>query len=59
MESLKSKKVRLSGTHHPYCAVTYMQRDDYRGCTWTCKCELLRTYDKWRHDSGKSGSKKD
>lgn len=37
--------------HHPYCQETYLERV---GKDWSCRCDLLKAYDKWRAKAKKS-----
>ena len=37
------------GKHHPYCKFTYESTSG----EWRCICDILKAYDKWRHQSAK------
>lgn len=43
---MKEPKSELNN-HHPYCQETYKQLGKF-GRDWTCRCQLLKDYDKWK-----------
>ena len=50
---MKSKESK----HHPFCQWTYdmwSMPDNKRTDDWTCICEVLKAYDKFRHTKLKS-----
>lgn len=47
---MKRKMQEGHGQHHPYCKWTY---EEGNWDEWKCHCELLKAYDKWRHESEK------
>ena len=40
------------GKHHPYCLETFKfhKENPDKNNKWICMCDLLKQYDKWRHD---------
>ena len=44
---MREMKPPPGNPHHPYCAERYMRT--FSG--WSCVCDTLKAYDKWRHDS--------
>lgn len=42
------------GNHHPYCAETYKTFKKQHSRSWSCTCQLLKGYDKWRGITNKA-----
>ena len=38
---------KLKGKHHPFCKFLLVNSTYIR--SWTCCCNILKEYDKWRH----------
>ena len=38
---------KLKGKHHPFCKFLFVNSTYIR--SWTCRCSVLKEYDKWRN----------